>query len=200
MKQHSILEGTEYKRISKSPGQSWRKEKSNRTGAYILKCAAQRQLSLNFSAWSYKGMACTRFLWKILPATCANSRKQSLVFLLFPWLFCSHSPKAWSAWQVPKAASGDASDTQWGGGSPHQAQVVLLSPSLGQKIVAYPDMQAAFFLLVKHSWAAGFSYHSSMRDTVNSRSITTLKYDNPTWLEMLYFLWRGINNRHFTCN
>lgn len=45
-----------------------------------------------------------------------------------------------------------------------------------------------------------FSCHRSMRDTVNPRSITTLRYANPTWLEMLYFVWRRINNTHFTCN
>lgn len=81
-----------------------------------------------------------------------------------------------------------------------RGQPPVALPSPGQKAVAYPDTHAAFFLLVKHSWAAGFSYRSSMRDTVNSRSITTLRYDNPTWLEMLYFIWRGINNRRFACN
>lgn len=58
---------------------------------------------------------------------------------------------------------------------------------------------AVVFLLVKPSQADGFSYGFSIKDTVNSRSITALKYDNPTWLNMLFFTWRGINNRRFTC-
>lgn len=69
----------------------------------------------------------------------------------------------------------------------------------GQEAGAFPDTQpvcpAGEALL--STW---FSCHRSMRDTVNSRSITTLRYTNPTWLEMLYFVWRGINNTHFTCN
>ena len=72
MKQHYVLEGTEYNRISKPSGQSWHKEKSNRTGAHVLKCAAQRQLSLNFSVWPYKCMACTHFLWRSLQVTWAK--------------------------------------------------------------------------------------------------------------------------------
>lgn len=62
------------------------------------------------------------------------------------------------------------------------ALLVLLSP--GQKAVAFHNTLAAFFLLGNHSWAAGLSYQISTRDTVNSRSITTLRYNNPTSLEM----------------
>ena len=200
MKQHYILKGAEYNRISKPSNQSWHTEKSNGAGAHVPKYAAQNQLCLNFSAWPCKRRARPHFLWRSLQVTWAKRpiwNKQpyfsapSLAALL-PQL------AGQSRLARPKSRNSRCLAHPPGAGSPCPALLVLLS--LGQKAVALPDMHAAFFLLVKHSWAAGFSYRGSMRDTVNSRSITTLRYNNPTWLEMLYFIWRWINNRLFACN